>query len=282
MKITEVQTTTEEILAHYQAFGYAVIPDALSAEELDYLNRLVESDMASHPDGWHKPIEGAVGNGSLLMKYPREMDAFIRHRTLFPLIQEVLLGEARYAQFDFRDISMERASSSQMGFHRDISWYGSTVGGKIWDPENPYKSTYTCVIYYLKDVHECCPAFCIVPCSHEYGSLAEAKAGLGDQYREVPIRGKAGTAILYNITTYHTRNGGKPECTHGRRTMHNYHSRTTSAPLTNWATVPEELALSDDRDTRLFYSQWTPNQIKHARDHYAKPVPSYYPVNAIK
>ncbi|SFI38429.1 Phytanoyl-CoA dioxygenase (PhyH) [Paenibacillus sp. UNC496MF] len=281
MKRTETQKTREEILAHYQAFGYAVIPDALSAEELDELNRLVDRELAADPDSWHKPIEGAVGNGSLLLKYPREMDRFVRHRKLFPLIQEVLRGEARFAQFDFRDITVERASGSAMGFHRDISWYG-TVGGKIWDPENPYKSTYACVIYYLKDVHDCCPAFCLVPNSHEYGTLDEAKEKLGAAYEEVPIRGKAGTAILYNITTYHTRKGGKPECAHGRRTMHNYHSRESSAPLTNWATVPEELALSADKDTRLFYSQWTPNQIKYARDHYKQPVPSYYPVKSIK
>lgn len=281
MKITEYQTTREEILEHYKTFGYAVIPDALSQEELTYLNQLVESEMESNPESWHKPMEGATGNGSLLMKYPAEIDKFIRHRTIFPLIQEVLLGEARFAQFDFRDITMERASGSQMGFHRDISWYG-TVGGKTWDPENPYISTYACVIYYLKDVHECCPAFCLVPSSHEYTSLDEAKEKMGDAYQEIPIRGKAGTAILYNITTFHTRKGGKDECAHGRRTMHNYHSRESSAPLTNWATVPEELALSDDKQTRLFYSQWTPNQIKFARDNYKKPIPTYYPVHMIK
>lgn len=281
MNITDIQTTKEEILAHYKAFGYAVIPNTLSQEELDYLNHLVDSELQTDPDSWHKPIEGAVGNGSLLMKFPFELDRFVRHHKIFPLIQEVLLGEARFAQFDFRDITIERASNSQMGFHRDISWYGS-IGGKLWDPENPYKSTYICVIYYLKDVHDCCPSFCIVPNSHEYDSLAEAKEKLGNQYSEVLIRGKAGTAILYNITTYHTRKGGKPECMHGRRTMHNYHSRESSAPLTNWSTVPEELGLSEDKETRLFYSQWTPEQIKFARDHYKNPIPKYYPVKSIK
>lgn len=275
------QTTKEDILAHYKANGFAVIPNALTREELDYLNGLVETSLKESPEKWHKPIEGAVGTGVMLEKYPLEMDTFIRHPRIFPLIQEVLLGEARFAQFDFRDVAPERASSSEMHFHRDISYYG-TIGGKIFDPENPYISTYACVIYYLSDVHECCPAFCLVPNSHTYGSLDEAKEGLGDAYEEIPIRGQAGTAVLYNITTYHTRKGGRADCTHGRRTMHNYHSRATSYPLTNWATVPEVLALSDDHDTRLFYSQWTPNQIKFAREHYTKPIPPYYPVNMVK
>jgi hypothetical protein len=278
---TPFQTTRDEILAHYKENGFAVIPNALSQEELDMLNRLLDEELEKHPENWHKPIDGVIGTGSLLMKYPLEMDRFIRHRTIFPLIQEILRGEARFAQFDFRDVSMERANQSGMKWHRDISWYG-TVGGKIYDPDNPYISTYACAIYYLKDVHECCPAFCIVPNSHPYSTLEEAKEKLGDRYREIPIRGKAGTAVLYNITTFHTRINGKPECTHGRRTMHNYHARASSMPLTDWQTIPEVLALSEDDETRIFYSQWTLKQIKYARDHYSKPVPPYYPVHAVK
>ncbi|MBW7453121.1 phytanoyl-CoA dioxygenase family protein [Paenibacillus sepulcri] len=281
MTVTAYQTTKEEILAHYKENGFAVIPNALSQEELDYLNGMVEASLKESPELWHKPMEGAVGTGSFLGKHPLEMDKFIRHPKIFPLIQEVLLGEARFAQFDFRDVSVDRASSSEMKFHRDISYYG-TMGGMIYDPENPYISTFTCVIYYLSDVHECCPAFCLVPNSHMYSSLDEAKEKQGSEYQEVPIRGKAGTAVLYNITTYHTRKGGRDDCTHGRRTMHNYHSRASSYPLTNWATVPEVLAMSDDHDTRLFYSQWTPNQIKFARDTYTQPVPPYYPVDKLK
>ncbi len=265
----------ERILAHYREYGYAVIPEALSQKELDDLNELVDNDIRKHPQDWHAPNHGATGNGQILMKYP-ELDRFVRHPKIFPLIQEILRYEARFAQFDFRDVPVEMADHSGMNWHRDISYYG-TVGGKVWDPENPYKSTYACVIYYLKDVHECCPCFSLVPKSHEYATLEEAKQALGPDYEEISFRGKAGTAILYNITTYHTRTTGQKDCPHGRRTMHNYHSRESVPPLTNWATVPEALALSDDPETRKFYSQWTPNQIKFARETYTKQIPSYYP-----
>jgi hypothetical protein len=265
----------DEILQRYRENGFAVIADALSPDELAYLNQLVDNDIRIHPQDWHDPRNGASGNGQILMKYP-ELDRFVRHPVTFPMIQEVLMHEARFAQFDFRDVPVDLADNSGMNWHRDISYYG-TVGGKVWDPRNPYKSTYACVIYYLKDVHDCCPCFSLVPNSHEYASLDEAKQALGDRYEEIDIRGKAGTAILYNITTYHTRKSGKPGCSHGRRTMHNYHSRESSPPLTDWATVPESLALSDDPVTREFYSQWTPKQIQLARETYAGPVPTYYP-----
>lgn len=274
------QLTREEILERYKNDGYVVVPNALSPEEVSDLNALVNRDIVENPQDWHEHRQGAAGNGQVLMRYP-ELDRFVRHRQLFSIIQEILQNEACFAQLDFRDVPPELTEESGMSFHRDISYYG-TVGGKTWDPDNPYISTYLCAIYYFKDVHDCCPAFCMVPNSHEYSSLDDAKAHLGTNYREVPIRGKAGTAVLYNITTYHTRVPGTAECPHGRRTMHNYHSRLSNPPLTNWATVPEVLAMSTDPDTRRFYSQWTPGQIKYARDHYRQPVPSYYPVTAFK
>lgn len=270
----------EKILKHYRDYGYAIIPNALSKEEVNELNLLVDEDIANHPSDWGDPSNGASSDGNILLKYP-ELDRYIRHPRVFPLIQQILQEKIRFAQIDFRDVPKDLADNSGMHWHRDIAYFG-TAGGKIWDPDNPYLSTYTCVIYYLKDVHECCPCFGMVPNSHEYDSIEEAKAGLGDAYREVPIRGEAGTAVLYNITTYHTRINGKKDCPHGRRTMHNYHSRESNSPLTNWVTLPEKLALSDDNETRRFYSQWTPGQIQYAIQNYKGTIPSYYPTTLFK
>lgn len=266
----------ENALEQYRTEGYAVIPNALSEAELDELNQLIDRDREANPDEWHEPNNGASGNTDLFMKHPEKLDRFIRHRTTFPLFQEILGGDARFAQFDFRDVKPEHTDESGMEFHRDISFYGE-AGGKTWDPDNPYKSTFACAIYYLQDVHECCPCFTIVPKSHEYRSFAEAKEELGDEYEEVEIRGEAGTAVLYNITTFHTRRAGQTDCPHGRRTMHNYQSRESNPPLTEWVRIPEELALSDDEATRRYYSQWTPEGIEYARENYEGDVPSYYP-----
>jgi hypothetical protein len=107
--------------------------------------------------------------------------------------------------------------------------------------------------------------------------VEDARDGMGDHYREDAIRGKAGTAVLYNITTHHARLPGKDECTHGRRTMHVYYSRESNSPLTDWVTVPEELSLSENEEIKEFYSQWTPAQIAYAREYSKKDIPGYYP-----
>lgn len=264
----------EEILERYREQGFVVIPDAFSQEEVDYLNDLIDRDLEENPDSWHDGGHGERSNTDLLHRRPEDMDRFIRHRVTFPVFEEIL-DEPRFAQFDFRDVPPGQTADSGMAFHRDISYYGD-VGGKIFDPENEYLSTHACQIVYLKDVHDCCPCFTIVPNSHEFSSNEEAEAALGDDYEEREIRGDAGTAILYNITTRHTRKPGDEDCPHGRRTFHNYQSQESNPPLTEWVTVPEELAMSDDQATREYYSQWTPAQLRHAAEEY-ETVPSHYP-----
>ena len=83
-----------------------------------------------------------------------------------------------------------------------------------------------------------------------------------DDYREVPIRGAAGTAILYNIAIYHARFAGTTDA--GRRTQHTYYSRTASPVLTEWVLIPERLAQHPDPAQRTFYSQWTPATQRYA------------------
>lgn len=266
---------TAAILEAYKQEGYAVVPGALSEVEVRELNAFVDRDMAENHGDWHAPSQGASGNGGVLLKHP-DLDRFVRHSVTFPLARTILGDDVRFGQFDFRDVKPNVAEASGMQWHRDISFYGK-CGGKVWDPRNPYKSTFCCLIYYLSDVEDCCPCFAMAPRTHEYRSLEAAKAGLGADYREVPIRGRAGTAILYNITTYHTRIAGRSGCTHGRRTLHHYHSREANPPLTEWVTLPESLALSEDPATREYYSQWTPAQVAHARSTYKQPVPTYYP-----
>lgn len=265
----------EAILAAYAKDGYAVIPEMLSAEELMALNTFIDRDRQENSEDWHAPRQGAAGNGQVLLRHP-EWDRFVRHPRMMSLFTRILGSDVRFAQYDFREVAPDASDHSGMQWHRDVSFYGK-VGGALWDPENPYHSTYACAIYYLSDVHDCCPCFAMVPASHEFRTLEEAKRTLGPHYRETPLRGPAGTAILYNITTWHTRVSGATTCPHGRRTMHVYQSRKGNAPLTEWARIPEALALSGDAETRAYYSQWTPGQIAFARETYESPIPTWYP-----
>jgi hypothetical protein len=131
-----------------------------------------------------------------------------------------------------------------------------------------------CAIHYLTDVVAGTPAFCVVPRSNRFETLAQAFDELGDDYHEVPLRGPAGTCILYDTALFHTRFDGDGK--QSRRTWHQYYARggwlpsslpTTSRymrpptpPLTDWNLFPERLALHPDPAIRRFFSHWNTAQ----------------------
>eukprot|EP01047_Picozoa_sp_COSAG01_P027216 COSAG01_NODE_1789_length_9228_cov_4.869989_7_plen_181_part_00 len=109
---------------------------------------------------------------------------------------------------------------------------------------------------------------------HQFATIEEARAGLGEAFCEQPIYGPAGTAVLYDIGIFHTRMDGfdlqarktiaEPERTVGRRTVHQYFSRggwlgtsrRPAPPLTDWNIQPQRLADSPDREERIFFGHW--------------------------
>ena len=121
-----------------------------------------------------------------------------------------------------------------------------------------------CAIHYLTDVDENTPAFAVVPRSAPYEPLQQAFDEHPD-YQELPLFGPAGTCVLYDTATYHTRLDGKDETGKVRRTMHQYYARGSwdeidgrgpTPPLTDWNVFPKRLAASPDPDVRRFFSHW--------------------------
>ena len=173
--------------------------------------------------------------------------------------------ETRFAQFDFRDLWEGVTEGQPMRWHKDrknvprargdsrTPVYGDASGRNEADSNTRYDCTYVCAIHYLFDVGEDQPCFCLAPNSQHYDSIEEAEEKMGDAFRIIPIRGPAGTVVLYNIAIQHSRMPGK-----GRRlTQHNYFSREQSDSLTNWVMLPKRLAEHADDEVRTFYSQWT-------------------------
>ncbi len=91
---------------------------------------------------------------------------------------------------------------------------------------------------------------------------------MGETYREVEIRGPAGTAVLYDIAIFHTRVPGK--VSRGRLTQHSYFSRAQSPPLTKWVMIPKRLAENPDPEQRAFFSQWTGMQKGYVEAGYSR------------
>lgn len=264
-----------EACAYFEDNGFVVLSDCLDASELAHLNAFFVRTQAERPEAWglvggrkpHHRGQGLIFSQPLL-DYP-ELDRYTRHPSSFPVVASVLGGveRVRFAEFNFRE-TPEGAGVGAMNFHHD-----AVVADRLM--RTPYMPCdWLCAIHYLTDVAMGTPAFCVVPRSNRWETLKEAFAALGDDYREVPLYGAAGTCVLYDSAIFHTRLDG--DGVQMRRTWHQYYGRggwlrsalpTTdrymrppTPVLTNWNLFPERLALSSDPATRLFFSHWNTAQ----------------------
>ncbi|HLK24180.1 MAG TPA: phytanoyl-CoA dioxygenase family protein [Caulobacteraceae bacterium] len=265
----------DQACAFFEAHGYAMLSACLSAAELAHLNAFCDRSQRERPDAWglgerrkpHHTNQGLIFSQPLL-DYP-ELDPYTRHPRSYPVVARLLGGEehVRFSEFNFRE-TPEGAGERAMNFHHD-----AVRDDRLRrDPYNP--CDWICAIHYLSDVIPGAPAFCVVPDSNRYASLKEAFDGLADAYREVPLYGPAGTCVLYDTATFHTRLDGDGE--QMRRTWHQYYARggwlrstlpesnryvrAPSPVLTDWNLFPERLALSPDPKVRLFFSHWNTAQ----------------------
>jgi len=280
-RIVEIQppvfqpSQVEAAYAWFAANGFVVLGNCLTASELAHLNGFINRTQTERPDAWglgdrrkpHHRNQGLILSQPLL-DYP-ELDPYTQHPASDPLIARILGGadRVRFSEVNFRE-TPENAGAGTMNFHHD-----AVVADRLL--RAPYlPCDWVCAIHYLTDVLADSPSFCVVPGSNRFATLAAAYAALGDDYREVPLRGPAGTCIVYDTALFHTRLDGDGR--QSRRTWHQYYARggwqpsslpTTSkyvrAPspvLTDWNLFPERLALHPDPAIRLFFSHWNTAQ----------------------
>jgi len=259
----------------FETNGFVVLSGCLDAAELQHLNGFCDRTQAERPLAWgltdkrkpHHRGQGLIYSQPLL-DYP-ELDRYTRHPKSYPIVCRLLGGEksARFSEFNFRE-TPEDAGPGAMNFHHDAVQPDRLT-------RTPFMPCdWLCAIHYLTDVEPGAPCFCVVPGSGRFATLKAAYDALGGDYREVPLYGPAGTCVLYDTATYHTRLDGDGHKM--RRTWHQYYARggwlRSSLPatsryvrppspvLTDWNLFPERLALSADPRERLFFSHWNTAQ----------------------
>ncbi|MDG1115495.1 MAG: phytanoyl-CoA dioxygenase family protein [Pseudomonadales bacterium] len=288
----DLGTQSQLAAEHFEQWGYVVLGGALGTQEIEALNQFFEDSQRQRPDLWglgekrkpHHRNQGLILSQPLL-DFP-ELDQYLQHPGSFPLIASLLGGieHVRWSEFNFRETPLN-AGLGTMNFHHDAVLPDRHL-------RSPYlPCDYLCSIHYLTPVTDLSPAFCVVPGSHRFESLREAYEALGTDYTEQPIRGQAGTCILYDTALFHTRLDGNGR--EGRRTWHQYHARggflrsslpTTSryirAPspsLTDWNLIPQRLIEHPDPTLRRYFSHWNSAQGEWVASGYAPDVRAKMP-----
>lgn len=265
-----------EFLDFFAHNNYGVVADALPPEDIRFLNDFMDRSQREIPVEWGLDKKSIYSHGQILVYHP-ELDPYIQGPVTFPLVRAIMGPQVRFAQFDFRDVPRGAGDNAAMRYHRDRSYYPPE--GANLSKDRFADCSYVCSIIYLNDVDEDTPCFCVVPNSHlqKYETIEQVREEMGDAFRQVPIRGPAGTAVLYNINIYHTRLPGRADLS--RRTQHCYFSCTTSPPLTNWVMIPRRLAEHPDPELREYFSQWTEATREFVAAGYAR---EYYDDHVLK
>lgn len=208
-----------EAYSYFESNGFVVLDACLSDRELSHLNEFCGRTQVERPERWglgerrkpHHRGQGLIFSQPLL-DYP-ELDRYTQHPRSYPLVSRILGGEdhVRFSEFNLRE-TPKNAGIGAMNFHHDAV----TPDRLMRKPYLP--CDWLCAIHYLSSVEPGTPPFCVVPKSNKFETLREAFEELGSEYREMPIYGKAGTCVLYDTATYHTRLDGDGK--QSRRTWH--------------------------------------------------------------
>lgn len=240
--------STQQQLDTYAESGYVVMPEALTADEVEAINAAIDRDLAAVTPFW---IEREGGHTIINVHAPlayEEMDVSMRPPTLMPLLEAILGPDLRAEEHSVR-IRRPYAGDPYCHWHRD---------GHGW-PElgtpPAYATHYVSVAFYLSDVDATTHTFSVVPGS----AGGDVLPGLEHYDLDAAhhIEGPRGTAVVFNAGMFHAGNVRRGDVE--RRTIHIYCGRASSPPISNYTIVPRRLREHADAATRAYYSK--PNAV---------------------
>ena len=188
---------TEQEKFLFDLRGYMVVPNALSAAQLESLNALMEQNYST---------ADAAPNGKYfhfrhLLKWGQPYLDLVDNPRVTPYLEELC---GKYFRLDHEYAVAIRHRGGGPGLHG--------VGGGPYDPGQFYYtqrgeiiSGLTVVAYNLRDVHPGEGGFACVPGSHKANfPFPPEWCGLEEPHECVlPITGPAGTAIIFTEALWH-------------------------------------------------------------------------------
>ena len=238
----------KEQLDFFQENGYVVVPEALSAEEVRFINEAIDRDLAENPVMWiDRGQSGRCQNVHALLACP-EMDVTMRPPTLLPLMTAIMGKDLCAEEHSVMLRAPNPDGDTECHWHRDASGEGSNVAGP------PHYTRYLSVVFYLTDVDDTTHTFSVLPGTAQSTELLPLEAY--DLNTAQHLIGPAGTAVLFNASTFHA--GNVRRTTSERRTIHIYCGRTTDRYLSNHTIFPRRLWEGKDEATQHYYSRPNP------------------------
>ena len=238
----------KEQLDFFKENGYLVVPDALSPEEVRSINAGIDRDLIENPVMWlDRGQMGRTQNVHALLACP-EMDVTMRPPRLLPLMRAIMGTDLCAEEHSVMLRAPNPDGETECRWHRDANRENRA------DAEPPYYTRYLSVVFYLTDVDDTTHTFSVLPGTAQSSELLPLEAY--DLSTAQHLVGPAGTAILFNASTFHA--GNVRQTTAERRTIHIYCGRTTDRYLSNHTIFPRRLWEGKDAVTQHYYSRPNP------------------------
>jgi len=234
--------TTSEQIAFFEQNHYLLLPGVLDAGEVANVNAAIDANRERYPATWSSGKRAQ--SAQCLLALP-EADSLLRHPSFFPVAQHAFDGDICFDEFSImiREGNME--PGSQEGWHRDASP----------NPEQRLGIRALSAIYYLTDVDETTPRYCLIPNSQYLEEPKKLNAEGEPEVREgeVDMIAPAGSVILVNSGIWHCGKWGHSP--RERRTVHIYYTQSSTPPLSTHTICPRRLWDVEDGEQRAFYGK---------------------------
>ena len=207
----------KEQLKFFKENGYLVVPNALSVEEVQSINEAIDRDLVENPVMWiDRGQSGRCQNVHALLACP-EMDVTMRPPTLLPLMNAIMGEDICAEEHSVMLRAPNPDGDTECRWHRDANRENRA------DSELPYYTRYLSVVFYLTDVDDTTHTFSVLPGTAQSTELFPLEAY--DLSAAQHLVGPAGTAILFNASTFHagqcpTDHLGTPHRSHLLRSYH--------------------------------------------------------------
>jgi len=188
----------------FKNHGYLVLGKILADDEVSRFVDLFDRDRRDFGRFWNDNGIWQTQNCQSLLSAPA-FDEVIRHPKVIQTLQILLGGEVCFSEICLRHMGPYQGEpipgmTSWQGpvgrrWHRD--------GGQqfIW-PEHPLRIGYVQLMVYLSDVNDQTHSFAISPEAADQELLAKEAQLARDGFRD--LYGRAGTAIVFNVSNLHT------------------------------------------------------------------------------
>lgn len=247
--------TLAEQIAFFEKNAYVFIPNALSAAEVKTVNEAIDGNRAEYPSLWGQGNRSQSVQCFLAMP---DVDGLLQHPSWFPIAKAVLDNDIVFSEFSIM-IRSGYSKAGIEGWHRDFQP----------NAKQRLKITALSVIYYLTDVNENTPRYCLVPGSNERTEPPKKlREDSEDREGEVQMFGPAGSAILVNAGIWHC--GRWSDGPAERRTVHLYFQPGSIPPVSQHNIFPRRLWDVPDAEQRKFFSHFNTLSKAVAGDYAAK------------